>query len=149
MGLPAIQERQSSIQALLHAVSELVDSGESGLVQDESAVWIVAGCRCEHYQIGHRDHWGMDDSSFIRIQSNVPLSKISDSGHEDSHFDITDRPILLRKPGSFCGLRLLQGREAEGALQDLPLKVARELFERPPYDLRWIRGLAANVQVGS
>ena len=38
--LPAVSERSVVMQALLHAISELIDSGQSGLTQNESAVWI-------------------------------------------------------------------------------------------------------------
>ena len=38
--LPAVNERAIAMQALLHALSDLVDSGRSGLLQNDSAVWI-------------------------------------------------------------------------------------------------------------
>ncbi len=49
-------------------------------------------------------------------------------------------------PGTFCGLRLLPGNAlGDAELRGLHLRLARELIEEPPYDLRWMKHHALRV----
>ena len=54
---------------------------------------------------------------------------------------------VCRKPGSFCGVRLLQGRNMELALPSVCDKIATAIFDWPPYELRWLKGLSPDMKV--
>ena len=44
------------------------------------------------------------------------------------------------KPGSFYGLRLLPGETLQAALPQLHQELVEVLFQRPPYEMRWLKG---------
>ena len=50
----------------------------------------------------------------------------------------------FRKPGSFCGLRLLPGKALEGAIPELVKRLAKDLVDNPPYEMSWLLGLVKN-----
>jgi hypothetical protein len=49
-------------------------------------------------------------------------------------------PTYDRKPGSFSGVRLVQGELLQATLPALRLKLAEMLMASPPYELRWLSG---------
>ncbi|GIL75394.1 hypothetical protein Vretifemale_5196 [Volvox reticuliferus] len=48
-------------------------------------------------------------------------------------------PPTERSAGSFCGLRLLPGDVLEAHMHSLHQRLAQELMDKPPYDLRWLK----------
>jgi hypothetical protein len=54
-------------------------------------------------------------------------------------------PPAGASPGAFCGLRLLPGEALEGELRALHLRLAGQVMDDPPYDLRWLKEHAMKV----
>ena len=48
-------------------------------------------------------------------------------------------PPAQQSPGGYCGLRLLPGEALSASVPSLRLRLARELVDAPPYELRWLR----------
>ena len=125
--LPAISERAITMQALLHLVSELVDSASASLHRGKSGVWDIKDTRWEGLGCGRgSEHWrqGLRQTMALR-------------GYD------------CRRPGSFCGLRLLPGEALGKAAPKLAKALARALMDRPPYELMWLQGLGEDEQVSA
>ncbi|KIZ06296.1 hypothetical protein MNEG_1660 [Monoraphidium neglectum] len=54
-----------------------------------------------------------------------------------------------KPPGSYSGLRLISGGELAGALPGVCRALAEALLARPPYELRWLRGVAGSLKASA
>ena len=131
VALPAISERAIAMQALLLKVSEHVDSPANTLKQDKSAIWVMKQNRCVPSTL---------QRGLLKPQVSEMHACIRNSFAIRIVFHLTP----FRKPGSFCGLRLLPGEALEVAIPKLVKRLAKDLVDNPPYDMRWLLGLVKN-----
>jgi hypothetical protein len=127
--LPGRQARVAAVQALLRALSRLVDSGDcSEVFSKEVAVWQQAD-----------DRWGR--------MLHTPVCS-----HPPPSCPLITHPGIpccnCRPPGSFCGLRLLAGEPLEAAAPALRLLLAEAVLKDPPYEMSWLRAFSDQQQVG-